>query len=66
MVGEPGDKLNRDDPGKPYQNGGHERMHRDMMVELEGQIDGNLNEHQRVFDIWRESVTASGRMRGWG
>lgn len=49
-----GIKLDRIDPGCPYQNGGHERMHRDMKVELEGQIDGNLNEHQRVFDKWRE------------
>ena len=49
-----GIKLDRIDPGCPYQNGGHERMHRDMKDELEGQIDGNLNEHQRVFDQWRE------------
>lgn len=49
-----GIKLDRIDPGCPYQNGGHERMHRDMKSELEGQIDGNLNEHQRVFDKWRE------------
>jgi transposase InsO family protein len=49
-----GIKLDRIDPGCPYQNGGHERMHRDMKAELEGQIDGNLNEHQRVFDIWRK------------
>jgi len=49
-----GIKLDRIDPGCPYQNGGHERMHRDMKAELEGQIDGTLNEHQRVFDKWRE------------
>jgi len=49
-----GIKLDRIDPGCPYQNGGHERMHRDMKTELEGQIDGNLNEHQRIFDKWRE------------
>ncbi len=49
-----GIKLDRIDPGCPYQNGGHERMYRDMKAELEGQIDGNLNEHQRVFDKWRE------------
>jgi transposase InsO family protein len=48
-----GIKIDRDDPGHPEQNGGHERMHRDMMTELEGQIDGNLNEHQKVFDAWR-------------
>jgi hypothetical protein len=33
-------------------------MHRDMKAELEGQIDGNLNEHQRVFDKWREDFNA--------
>lgn len=49
-----GIKLDRIDPGCPYQNGGHERMHRDMKNELEGQIDGNLNEHQKVFDKWRD------------
>jgi transposase InsO family protein len=46
--------LDRIDPGCPYQNGAHERMHRDMKKELEGQIDGSLNEHQKVFDQWRE------------
>jgi len=50
-----GIKLDRIDPGCPYQNGGHERMHRDMKDELEGQIDGNLNEHQKVFDDWRDT-----------
>jgi transposase InsO family protein len=49
-----GIKLDRIDPGCPYQNGGHERMHRDMKAELEDQIDGNLNEHQRVFDKWKK------------
>ena len=49
-----GIKLDRIDPGCPYQNGGHERMHRDMKDELEDQIDGNLNEHQKVFDKWRK------------
>jgi transposase InsO family protein len=48
-----GIKLDRIDPGRPQQNGGHERMHRDMARELEGQIDGTLNEHQNVFDQWR-------------
>ena len=49
-----GIKLDRIDPGHPEQNGGHERMHRDMKTEIEGQIDGTLNEHQIVFDKWRE------------
>jgi putative transposase len=46
--------LDRMDPGCPYQNGAHERMHRDMKKELEGKIDGSLNEHQKEFDAWRE------------
>ena len=46
-------QLDRNDPGHPEQNGGHERMHRDMKTELQGQIDGSLNEHQKVFDQWR-------------
>jgi len=46
--------LDRIDPGCPYQNGGHERMHLDMKNELEGKIDGSLHEHQTVFDEWRE------------
>jgi putative transposase len=46
--------LDRIDPGCPYQNGGHERMHLDMKKELEGQIDDDLHEHQVVFDEWRE------------
>jgi transposase InsO family protein len=46
--------LDRIDPGCPHQNGGHERMHRDMKTELQGQIDGSLNEHQKVFDQWRK------------
>ena len=47
-----GIKIDRMDPGHPEQNGGHERMHKDMAIELEGQIDGTLNEHQAVFDKW--------------
>jgi len=49
-----GIQLDRDDPGHPEQNGGHERMHRDMKTELQGQIDGSLNEHQKVFEQWRK------------
>jgi transposase InsO family protein len=46
--------LDRIDPGCPQQNGGHERFHRDMKTELQGQIDGSLNEHQNVFNQWRK------------
>jgi transposase InsO family protein len=49
-----GIKLDRSDPGHPEQNGAHERMHRDMMRELENKIDGDLLKHQKVFDRWRK------------
>lgn len=49
-----GIQLDRIDPGCPYQNGGHERMHRDMAKELEGHILGDMVEHQKAFDIWRD------------
>jgi transposase InsO family protein len=48
-----GIRLDRIDPASPYQNGGHERMHRDMKKELQGKIDGNLLMHQKIFDEWR-------------
>ena len=49
-----GISLDRIEPGCPYQNGAHERMHLDMSRELEGQIDGNLRVHQKVFEKWRK------------
>jgi transposase InsO family protein len=49
-----GIKLDRIEPGSPYQNGSHERMHLDMKRELEEKIDGDLLYHQKVFDEWRE------------
>jgi transposase InsO family protein len=48
-----GIKLHRIDPGSPYQNGAHERMHLDMKKELENKISGNLKLHQSVFEQWR-------------
>jgi len=48
-----GIRLDRIDPGSPYQNGGHERMHRDIKSELQGKIDGSLKLHQHIFDEWR-------------
>jgi len=47
-----GIRLDRITPGHPEQNGGHERMRRDMKKELQGQIDGTLGEHQNVFNEW--------------
>lgn len=48
-----GIKLHRIDPGSPYQNGAHERMHLDMKKELENKISGSLKLHQAVFEQWR-------------
>jgi transposase InsO family protein len=48
-----GIKIDLDDPGCPYQNGGHERMHRDMKKELQGKINGDMKDHQKEFDKWR-------------
>ena len=45
-----GIQLDRITPGHPEQNGGHERMHRDMKKELQGKIDGTLGEHQNIFN----------------
>jgi transposase InsO family protein len=47
-----GIQLDRITPGHPEQNGGHERMHRDMKKELQGQIAGTLGEHQNIFNEW--------------
>lgn len=49
-----GIRLDRIDPGSPYQNGAHERMHLDMKKELEGKISGSLKMHQSIFDVWRK------------
>ncbi|TGM91292.1 transposase [Leptospira levettii] len=48
-----GIKLDRIQPGKPYQNGSHERMHRDMARELQHEIVGNITLFQKLFDKWR-------------
>ncbi|MBM9549278.1 transposase [Leptospira sp. 201903074] len=48
-----GIKLDRIQPGKPYQNGAHERMHRDMARELQHEIVGNITLFQNLFDKWR-------------
>lgn len=46
--------LDRIEPGRPSQNGAHERMHADIYRELEGKIQGDLKFHQAVFDTWRD------------
>jgi transposase InsO family protein len=45
--------LDRIAPGHPEQNGGHERMHRDIAMEVEGAVDGDALAHQAALDEWR-------------
>jgi transposase InsO family protein len=49
-----GIRLDRIDPGRPDQNGAHERMHKDMKKELQLRIRGDLRYHQKEFDKWRK------------
>lgn len=46
--------VERIDPGKPAQNGGHERMHRDLKADIQKQIKGSGIEIQKSLDLWRE------------
>ena len=49
-----GIRLHRIRPASPQENGSHERMHRDISTELQGQIDGGKAQHQAAFDTWRD------------
>jgi putative transposase len=40
-------------PGCPYQNGGHERMHRDLKLEIQKPHKGDLPFFQNIIDEWR-------------
>jgi putative transposase len=44
-------RVERIAPGKPQQNGRHERMHRTLKLEVEPQAD--VRSQQRAFDVWR-------------
>ena len=47
--------LDRIPPGRPDQNGGHERMHRDMAMEVEGSPEGDVVTQQATLDVWRKT-----------
>jgi len=47
-------QLDRIQPGCPYQNGGHERMHRDIRLEVQGLVEGNFDHHRESLEIWRK------------
>jgi putative transposase len=50
---EVGIQVFRSRPGKPQDNGGHERMHRDMAEELEAYAAMSKDAQQRECDRWR-------------
>jgi putative transposase len=47
--------LDRIAPGRPDQNGGHERMHRDMAVEVETRVQADAATQQAALDVWRRT-----------
>lgn len=50
-----GVNLDRIKPGRPDQNGGHERMHRDMALGVERRPAADLVAQQAELDEWRRS-----------
>lgn len=42
----------RTQPGKPTQNGSHERMHADISREIQGKIAGGIKANQEAIDMW--------------
>lgn len=46
--------INRSRPGHPQDNGGHERMHRDLKESVQVRFRGNANQYQAELDLWRE------------
>jgi len=50
-----GINLDRIPPGRPDQNGGHERMHRDMAWEVESSAAYDAATQQAALDVWRRT-----------
>jgi putative transposase len=55
--------LERNRPGCPQDNGAHERMHRDVRVELEA---GRIGRDQAAFDQWRQEYNQERPHEGLG
>jgi transposase InsO family protein len=49
-----GIELDRGRPGHPQDNGGHERLHRDIEAELAGCVEADAARQQAACDLWRE------------
>lgn len=47
--------LDRIDPGRPDQNGSHERMHRDLAAEVECRAADDAVTQQAALDVWRRT-----------
>jgi len=41
-------------PGHPQDNGGHERMHRDLKESVQVRFRGNAKQYQAELNLWRE------------
>lgn len=50
-----GINLDRIPPGRPDQNGGHERMHRDIATEVECRAAEDMKTQQASLDVWRRT-----------
>ncbi|WP_269527279.1 IS481 family transposase [Coraliomargarita parva] len=50
-----GVSLERGRPGKPQDNGAHERMHRDIAAEVQSCAQGTLPEQAAALELWRET-----------
>ncbi len=48
-----GIKLDRIKPSCPYENGGHERMHKDIRLEVQSVVKGDLNHNAASLEVWR-------------
>ena len=48
-----GIELDRITPGCPQENGAHERMHRDISMEIQREVDGDWNTSRNALELWR-------------
>lgn len=60
-----GIQLQRITPGKPQENGRHERMHLTLKAETARPPAANMSRQQRRFDQWTEDSTLSARTMPW-
>ena len=61
-----GISLDRIPPGRPDQNGGHERMHRDMAWEVESNASEDTATQQAELDVWRKMFNEERPHEGLG